>query len=534
MQGRPRASGCSVSSPSAATASQSAIRGTYAIPSLIDVQVPVAAWFPFTGDDGAYVRIGSDGYAGRAGDPVTVTVLPGTLDLRAWAYLMIEEKALPNLGGKGDEWDFTGFSIGFGAGYDFEWGGRAVYLRAGSSIVVGLGTKPLLIKGELETAGELRFGPVGVSIEGNVELTLTKDDARLEGEFCGEVDLALFKAKGCVHITLGGAASPEVEADPLVAGVSLSDRHARVIATARDLASGGSTGAPHTAWVDCRPTVHFSNRVVIDLEGDSFRPTPAGGWGADWGGSARTKFLYRLRAVELLDAAGAVVEGSSDWPSNWWLPAGRPALPAEGDAPSSEHEAWDLALLAWDLAPWARALTDGGAATEGDPATVVERLCDPVPGTTRHCVYGADGERLEPDQVRLLLRRPEGCPGGRALRSSARRRSASRSMPRSPGPACSASATSREPQPRCRRHGRRRTPALRGNVVKAFIVLADGYEPSDALADEIKGHVRERLSAYAYPRRVEFVPELPKTLTGKIRRIELRQLELDRVAGTGS
>jgi acetyl-CoA synthetase len=72
---------------------------------------------------------------------------------------------------------------------------------------------------------------------------------------------------------------------------------------------------------------------------------------------------------------------------------------------------------------------------------------------------------------------------------------------------------------------------LRGNVVKAFIVLADGYEASDALADEIKSHVRERLSAYAYPRRVEFVLELPKTLTGKIRRVELRQLELDH-AGT--
>ena len=67
--------------------------------------------------------------------------------------------------------------------------------------------------------------------------------------------------------------------------------------------------------------------------------------------------------------------------------------------------------------------------------------------------------------------------------------------------------------------------------MKAFIVLADGYEPSESLAAEIKGQVRERLSAYAYPRRVEFVSELPKTLTGKIRRVELRQLELDR-AGT--
>jgi acetyl-CoA synthetase len=69
---------------------------------------------------------------------------------------------------------------------------------------------------------------------------------------------------------------------------------------------------------------------------------------------------------------------------------------------------------------------------------------------------------------------------------------------------------------------------LRGHIVKAFIVLAADFEPSDQLGDEIKAFVRERLSAYAYPRRVEFVDELPKTLTGKIRRIELRQLEFER------
>jgi acetyl-CoA synthetase len=69
---------------------------------------------------------------------------------------------------------------------------------------------------------------------------------------------------------------------------------------------------------------------------------------------------------------------------------------------------------------------------------------------------------------------------------------------------------------------------LRGNVVKAFIVLAEHHEPSDELAEEIKSFVRGRLSAYAYPRQVEFVNDLPKTLTGKIRRIELRRLEHDR------
>jgi acetyl-CoA synthetase len=65
-------------------------------------------------------------------------------------------------------------------------------------------------------------------------------------------------------------------------------------------------------------------------------------------------------------------------------------------------------------------------------------------------------------------------------------------------------------------------------IVKAFIVLGEGHSASDALADEIKQHVRSHLSAYAYPREVEFVGDLPKTLTGKIRRIELREAELER------
>ena len=65
----------------------------------------------------------------------------------------------------------------------------------------------------------------------------------------------------------------------------------------------------------------------------------------------------------------------------------------------------------------------------------------------------------------------------------------------------------------------------RGAVVKAFIVLAAGHEPSEELAAEISDFVRRRLSQYAYPRKVEFVDDLPKTLTGKIRRIELRERE---------
>jgi acyl-coenzyme A synthetase/AMP-(fatty) acid ligase len=62
----------------------------------------------------------------------------------------------------------------------------------------------------------------------------------------------------------------------------------------------------------------------------------------------------------------------------------------------------------------------------------------------------------------------------------------------------------------------------RGQVVKAFVVLAPGYEPSDDLAVEIQEHVKALTAPYKYPRQVEFLEELPKTVSGKIRRIDLR------------
>ena len=65
--------------------------------------------------------------------------------------------------------------------------------------------------------------------------------------------------------------------------------------------------------------------------------------------------------------------------------------------------------------------------------------------------------------------------------------------------------------------------AVRGEIVKAFVVVKPGVEASDALAGEIQDHVRTRLAAHEYPRQVEFVAELPMTATGKIMRRVLRE-----------
>ncbi|MBP5367847.1 MAG: AMP-binding protein [Bacteroidales bacterium] len=64
---------------------------------------------------------------------------------------------------------------------------------------------------------------------------------------------------------------------------------------------------------------------------------------------------------------------------------------------------------------------------------------------------------------------------------------------------------------------------VRGKVVKATIVLGRGYEPSDDLVKEIQNHVKKTTAPYKYPRIIEFVKELPKTISGKIRRVEIRK-----------
>jgi acetyl-CoA synthetase len=72
---------------------------------------------------------------------------------------------------------------------------------------------------------------------------------------------------------------------------------------------------------------------------------------------------------------------------------------------------------------------------------------------------------------------------------------------------------------------------VRTEVIKAFVVPKPDAEPSDVLAAEIQALVRERLAAYQYPREIEFVTELPMTATGKIRRKDLRDLEVARKKG---
>ncbi|HTT77772.1 MAG TPA: AMP-binding protein [Candidatus Binataceae bacterium] len=73
----------------------------------------------------------------------------------------------------------------------------------------------------------------------------------------------------------------------------------------------------------------------------------------------------------------------------------------------------------------------------------------------------------------------------------------------------------------------------RGQAIKAFVKLLPGHQPSDKMVAEIQLHVKTRLAAHEYPREFEFIDEFPMTVTGKIRRRDLRDREIEKLKATG-
>jgi len=70
---------------------------------------------------------------------------------------------------------------------------------------------------------------------------------------------------------------------------------------------------------------------------------------------------------------------------------------------------------------------------------------------------------------------------------------------------------------------------VRGQLVKATIVLREGYEGSDALIKELQNYVKHETAPYKYPRAVEFVKELPKSTSGKIKRVDIRNRDIEKM-----
>lgn len=384
-----------------------AVSAQYEIPKVLSVKVPFGAYFPYTGN-GVFVRLGSDGQTahGRFGEPVTVTLLPGTLDAKVWAYLMIEQDGLPSLGGK-PEFSFDGFSVGFGAGWGIDWSAGPIKLSASAEVLVGFGTNPLMIKGGVFVAGELDLVVTSIAARGELVLTYLDGNVFLDGQFCGEVDLFLFSISGCVGVHIGGDPNdidpppPEVP----VASISLTDRRDRIMGTARP-GTGTPAGAPifevtddgsnegasiddnNTVWPDTAPVLHFRHYVDAGDVSGQFEPGPAPSQ-PKWFGGNRLKYAYRIDTIVLSKVSDPAHDFGDDLQSVWMTsPYRQPDSTVVDNPAPSEHEGSNLKLLDWNPWNWVLNMDDGGESTAGDPADQVSDLCDPLPVPRPACVFG--------------------------------------------------------------------------------------------------------------------------------------------------
>ena len=393
-----------------------ALRGTFDIPHLLNVTVPVAARFPFT-DPAWWLHVGSDGVDGRTPAPVSVTVLPDLLGLGGSGYVMVHGAGITNIGGTGT--NLGGFAIGFGLAFHAVLGAfPIVYGDISASVMVGLGSDPLLMLGKAGVAGSLHLGPFSLGLSAELDVQVGPDvngkTVRwLHVHVCGEIDLFFTSISGCVDIDVGDRdeSVPPPDDDPL-AGIALTDGAGTQIA----VASEGPGPLPEV-WPDVMPVIQFSTGPATELVAGAFkealvdRQMGAESAGDGRYGSADLEYRFFLTGLELerIDEDGVAHPVSGPLAATWQLPRhGNPLASAKLGG------ARDLALLTRERHSWMRVLNDGGAALPDDPLGVLGRICelrfDAAPGWA----LGADARdehtmgvwRLPPEEIPWLARHP--------------------------------------------------------------------------------------------------------------------------------
>ena len=400
------------------------IRGSYKIEKVLDVEIPISGYFPFHSGGPAgdcYLRIGSDGVTseGRTGTPVQVKLFPGTLDVGAWAYLMIEERKLHKLGND-PTLNFDGFSIGFGSGFNLDWGSSSIGIHAGAQMLLGLGTNPLTFAGMIGVRGELALVIISISFEGDIHFMIADQPGvgtiwHLHGHFCASIDCFFFSISGCVDIDFQSGLTPDIpEPASPISGVDLTD-HLGAVKGKAQLSDSGD--ALPTVWPDTIPVAHFTHYIADDA--------PAGGvfkrlvtepaTDTPWCGTNDLKYAFELTGVELWkfsDASftsGTQVTTADLYDSSWWLPTFRPGVATPGNS-GSPLEGRDLGLMWWNPAPWSRWLSDGSENVPGDPSQTWGNVCDPPPDAKPVCALGQNATQLDQNTVQMIPAAPGPAP----------------------------------------------------------------------------------------------------------------------------
>lgn len=356
--------------PSAVTL---AMRGHYEVPVLFTIDVPFGARFPKNGRNW-FARLGSDGQQGRGPGPIQARILPDILNINAWAFFMTEGNGIPSLGGVSGL-SPTGFALGFGAGFTAVYGIPLIHLDVSASVIIALGTRPLLLGGLGHLTGSLHLGPVSIGASADISFLIAPSlgDNWVKFEVCGEVDLFFFSLGGCVTIELGekGSQVPDPEDWPLES-IALADHRYTKLADAVRSPTQPALAKLPIVWPDVIPILQFTNGPTNGLQAGPFKDKlswNAAAVGTGVVGNDRLSYTYTLTSLALTEidphtGAETAVEGPLE--AAWQ----QPKASALG-----EPGARELALLTWESHLWTRKLVDGAANDPNDPIPAIPNRC---------------------------------------------------------------------------------------------------------------------------------------------------------------
>ncbi|WP_300038891.1 hypothetical protein [uncultured Roseobacter sp.] len=368
-----------------------AAEGNVTIPGQIKAYIPIGAHFPFGVGD-FYIHLGSDGGPDRSGNAITATIFPGTLNVDGWAFVMIREGGIPDLGGdRAEGLDLTGFSVGagIGIGFDREFGPFSV--NASASMIAGVGFDPLIVVARLQVNGEIDFFVASVHLSAGLDLHYSPDALKISGWIEGSVSLFWFDLEASVFLeeTFGGGPGP-TELPGVLRSIRLTDQSDRILAETDPENPAAMTDIP----VDSIINLEFFPTPLIRGLQDFKTPDPRQ-IEANWVGSTGERYGYEITGIALDRLSGPA---GSDLVLN--QPGG--PLPAEIIRPTDGNEgqadagrALRLGLFANTPVPWLGNLSRGTDQTDAIADDVVDGLCDPVV-RERVTLFGTDMSPVTP------------------------------------------------------------------------------------------------------------------------------------------
>ncbi|BDZ54040.1 hypothetical protein [Agromyces marinus] len=316
--------------------------GTYDIPRVVSIELPVVGRFPFDSDDW-FLHAGSDQVHGRTPAPLSATVFPGLgpLEVRGWGYVMIRGDGITNVGGTGTT--LGGFAVAVGAGFTKTFGVRPVlWAEVSAAFVAAIGTRPFMLWITADLRGRAGIGPFSVGVDTKLTIQIGPDE-RVDIAFkaCVSIDLWLTTLSGCLEIgTLDtDPAEPPVPADdewpfPVFA---LADGIGRLHVDGVDEHEPPapdpdpvppSWSSVETVWPDAIPLLTFPVAPVVEAPGV---PLPGGTQNGGITGSGTYRFRWVLADLALEEIGdGGVVAGTVSLDRSAWQAAAEDVVVTSG------------------------------------------------------------------------------------------------------------------------------------------------------------------------------------------------------------